>query len=102
MERLGVSEDDMWTVDGSMHVAADYLAELFDKYEDPALVLMYYNGDSRAEAFSLCECQISGYASEILATALSLEEKHGKLFTALRGSQAFGADYSEEVVALRV
>lgn len=102
MERCGVTEEEMWTVDGSMHVAADYLAELFDKYEDPALVLMVYNGDSRADAFSRGECQMSGYASEILETARSLEEKHGKLFTALRGSQAFGADYSGEVVALRV
>ena len=30
MERCQVTEEEMWTVDGSMHVAADYLAELFE------------------------------------------------------------------------
>ena len=96
MERLGVSEDDMWTVDGSMQVAADYLAELFDKYEDPALVLMVYNGDSDASAFAQGECEMSGYASDILAYSRELEEKHGKT-----GQSAYGS-LAKEVVILRV
>ena len=52
MERCQVTEEEMWTVDGSMHVAADYLAELFDEYEDAALVLMIYSVDSDASAFA--------------------------------------------------
>lgn len=78
MERCQVTEEEMWTVDGSMHVAADYLAELFEKYEDAALVLMIYNGDSRAELFAQGGCSMSSYASDILTYSRELEEKHGK------------------------
>lgn len=78
MERCQVTEEEMWTVDGSMHVAADYLAELFEEYEDAALVLMIYNGDSRAELFAQGGCSMSSYASDILTYSKELEEKHGK------------------------
>ena len=96
MERCQVTEEEMWTVDGSMHVAADYLAELFEKYEDAALVLMIYNGDSRAELFAQGGCSMSSYASDILAYSRELEEKHGKTGQSAYGSQA------KEVVILRV
>lgn len=96
MERCQVTEEEMWTVDGSMHVAADYLAELFEKYEDAALVLMIYNGDSDASAFAQGECEMSGYASDILAYSRELEEKHGKTGQSAYGSRA------KEVVILRV
>lgn len=96
MERCQVTEEEMWTVDGSMHVAADYLAELFDEYEDAALVLMIYNGDSRAELFAQGDCEMSGYASDILTYSRELEEKHGKTGQSAYGSRA------KEVVILRV
>lgn len=96
MERCQVTEEEMWTVDGSMHVAADYLAELFDEYEDAALVLMIYNGDSDASAFAQGECEMSGYASDILTYSRELEEKHGKT-----GESTYGAR-AKEVVILRV
>ena len=96
MERCQVTEEEMWTVDGSMHVAADYLAELFDEYEDAALVLMIYNGDSRAELFAQGGCSMSSYASDILAYSRELEEKHGKTGQSAYGSRA------KEVVILRV
>ena len=96
MERCQVTEEEMWTVDGSMHVAADYLAELFDEYEDAALVLMIYNGDSDASAFAQGEREMSGDASDILAYSRELEEKHGKT-----GQSAY-ASRAKEVVILRV
>lgn len=96
MERCHVTEEEMWTVDGSMHVAADYLAELFDEYEDAALVLMIYNGDSDASAFAQGDCEMSGYASDILTYSRELEEKHGKTDQATYSAQA------KEVVILRV
>ena len=96
MERCQVTEEEMWTVDGSMHVAADYLAELFEKYEDAALVLMIYNGDSRAELFAQGGCSMSSYASDILAYSRELEEKHGKTGQSAYRSRA------KEVVILRV
>ena len=74
MERLGVSEEDLYTVDGSMEVAADYLYELFEDYKDPAVVLAVYNGDSKA----LEPGYISDYADVILSLSAELEEKHGK------------------------
>jgi hypothetical protein len=79
-----------------MHVAADYLAELFNEYEDAALVLMIYNGDSDASAFAQGDCEMSGYASDILTYSRELEEKHGKTGQSACGSQA------KEVVILRV
>ena len=96
MERCHVTEEEMWTVDGSMHVAADYLAELFEEYEDAALVLMIYNGDSDASAFAQGDCDMSDYASDILTYSRELEEKHGKTDQATYSAQA------KEVVILRV
>ena len=96
MERCHVTEEEMWTVDGSMHVAADYLAELFDEYEDAALVLMIYNGDSDASSFAQGGCDMSDYASDILTYSRELEEKHGKTDKATYSAQA------KEVVILRV
>ena len=96
MERCQVTEEEMWTVDGSMHVAADYLAELFDEYEDAALVLMIYNGDSDASSFAQGDCDMSDYASDILTYSRELEEKHGKTDQATYSAQA------KEVVILRV
>ena len=74
MDRLDVSEEQMWTVDGSMHVATDYLSELFAKYEDPAMVLMVYNGDDDAWSYWEGGCAMSDYAAEVLSTAKELEE----------------------------
>lgn len=78
MERLGVSDEELWTVEGSMAVAADYLAELFERYgdEDPAVILMAYNGDGRLESYRAGACEMSAYAAEVLANAEALTEKH--------------------------
>ena len=72
IERLGVT--DIFSIDGNMAVAAVYLAELFKTYEDPAVVLAVYNGDSKA----LQEGYVSDYADQILTLSAELEEKHGK------------------------
>ena len=86
MERLGVSEADLFTVDGCMAVAADYLNELFATYEDPAVVLAVYNGDSRA----LDPGYISDYAELILKLSRELEIKHGKLTCNAKSHQVRG------------
>lgn len=72
MEKLNV--EDLTDLDGCMEVAADYLYELFEKYEDPATVLMVYNGDS-----SWKQGNVSKYAKGILKMARELEEKHKKM-----------------------
>lgn len=77
MEELGVT--DIYDPDGNMHVAADYLSELFHKYEDPGLVLMHYNGASREAVTEYIETgNMSEYTEKTLALSEDLERRHGK------------------------
>ena len=59
----------------NIRVAAEYLVELFERYKDPALVLMIYNGDSRWKDYAAGRCSASGYAVEIMDMAEELEER---------------------------
>ena len=70
MERLGV--EDLTDPYDNILVGVDYLAELFRRYEDPAMVLMLYNGDSRAWKFWETG-EMSKYAARILDRAAELE-----------------------------
>lgn len=76
MKRLGVS--DIYDPYGNILAATDYLMELFEKYGDVGVVLMKYNGDSKADAFANGECSLSGYAKKILERSTHLERIHGK------------------------
>lgn len=58
-------------------VGVDYLAELFEKYEDVGMVLMIYNGDSRAKDLQATG-NLSEYAEWILTRSAELEREHGK------------------------
>ena len=70
MERLGVT--DLTDPYDNILVGVDYLAELFRRYEDPVMVLMLYNGDSRAWKFWETG-EMSKYAARILDRAAELE-----------------------------
>lgn len=72
MERLGVT--DIYDVDGNIHVGADYLAELFEEYEDVGIVLMVYHGEKNAANKE----KLSSYAEEILTRSAELERMNGK------------------------
>ena len=72
MERLGVT--DLTDPYDNLLVGVDYLAELFRRYEDPAMVLMLYNGDSRAWKFWETG-EMSEYAAKILERAEELERR---------------------------
>ena len=76
MERLGVT--DIFDIKGNILVGVDYLAELFEKYVDPAMVLMVYNGDSSAWTYWNSDGNISKYAEKILKRSEDLERLHGK------------------------
>lgn len=76
MARLGVT--DLYDPEENMLVAADYLAELFGCWEDPAMVLMVYNGDSSAQHYWETGEGISDYALQILELSEQLEREHGK------------------------
>ena len=75
MERLGVS--DLYDQYGNILVATDYLVELFEKHGDLPLVLMIYNGDSKAyEHYE--NGTLSAYAEKIINRTYELEEVNGK------------------------
>lgn len=73
MEKLSVSN--LYEPKENIHLAADYLAELFEQYEDPATVLEFYNGDGAAAADPN---RTSGYAQKILNVSNALERVHYK------------------------
>lgn len=69
MSRLGVN--DIYDTRGNIRVAADYLRELFQRFDgDLYKVLMTYNGDTSEG--------VSDYALEIEEIAIALELVHGK------------------------
>ena len=75
MERLGVT--DLLEPYDNILVGVDYMAELFERYEDPGMVLMVYNGDSRAKDLQATG-KLSEYADWILTRSAELEREHGK------------------------
>jgi len=75
MKRLGVQ--DLTDGYGNILVGADYITELAEKYEDMPLVLMKYNGDSRADKLYQ-QGKMSEYAEKILNLSQELERLHGK------------------------
>jgi len=72
MERLGVT--DIYDPDGNIHVGTDYLAELFEKYEDVGIVLAVYHGEKNATT----KTELSDYADWILTRSAELERMNGK------------------------
>lgn len=61
----------------NMYVAADYLHELFEKYEDVGIVLGLYHGESNAISRAK-RGQLSSYVTKILERSEQLERLHGK------------------------
>ena len=77
MERLGCT--DIFDEEQNIHVAADYLSELIEKYEDIYLVLMCYNmGEFSAKKLFDKGIYETEYAVEICGRAEELERLHGK------------------------
>lgn len=76
MERLGAR--DLKDPYDNILVGVDYLAELFEKYEDVGMVLMVYNGDSAADHYWETGQGLSRYATGILERSAELEREHGK------------------------
>ena len=61
----------------NMYVAADYLSELFEQYEDVAVVLAVYHGEK--DAVSKAQSgYMSSYVRKILKKSEELERLHGK------------------------
>ena len=61
----------------NMYVAAQYLLELFEEYEDVGVVLSIYHGESNAVSRAQ-NGNLSSYVREILERSERLERIHGK------------------------
>lgn len=76
-EAEGWSSDD-WTNDYiNMYVAASYLSELFEEYEDVGIVLGLYHGESNAIAKGQ-NGNLSSYTKKVLEKSEEYERLHGK------------------------
>ena len=76
MKKLGVKS--LYDPAGNILVAADYISELADQWEDLAMVLDIYHGDSKA-MWNYENGIVSKYAQGIIDRTIELEAKHGKL-----------------------
>ena len=75
LKNLGVT--DIYDMDGNIHAGADYLFELFETYNDPAVVLAYYHGEQNVLTRTK-KGQLSGYVKRVLEKSEMLEKLHGK------------------------
>ena len=75
IERLGIRN--LYDEKQNILAGADLLSELFQKYEDPATVLMVYHGEKNAVQKAE-RGEISNYAETILDRSAELERMHGK------------------------
>lgn len=72
MERLGVSNlQDSYS---NILVGCDYISELFDKYQDPHLVLMLYNMPHDKAMQKFKQGEISYYAKSVMSLTKHLKE----------------------------
>lgn len=75
MKNLGVT--DLHDLDSNVQVAADYLTELFEEYEEVSTVLMIYHGEKDAVRKGE-QGKISRYAKRVMKRSESLERAHNK------------------------
>lgn len=75
MKKLGVT--DIFDEEGNILVATDYLAELFEEYEDAGIVLAVYHGEKNAIK-NASNGILSNYSKKILEKSEELERIHGK------------------------
>ena len=61
----------------NMYVAASYLSDLFDKYEDVGIVLGVYHGESKAVEKGMSR-NLSSYTTKILERSEELERLNNK------------------------
>lgn len=78
-----ITDDELATIAGffspkiNIQLGADYIMELAGEYGDIGLVLMKYNGFSKAEEYYE-QGKLSNYAEKILERSEELERVHGK------------------------
>lgn len=75
MEKIGIT--DIYSIEGNIFLGADYLAELFEKYEDPGVALSVYHGESKGIE-NAKQGKFSSYVTGILERSAELERSNGK------------------------
>lgn len=75
MDKLGVTN--LKDPYGNIMVAADYIAQLFEQYDDLPMVLMTYNGSKDADQRWTIGAY-TDYATQIMDRTAELEREHGK------------------------
>lgn len=76
MERLGVTKEELLTVEGNILVATDLLAELFEQYDDACDVILVYGGFSKAKiARYHQDGTMPAYIVRLLERAAKYEER---------------------------
>lgn len=76
-EEMGWSTSDWSNAYINMYVAADYLRDLFDEYEDVGIVLGVYHGESNAVGRGKSG-NLSSYTKKILERSEEMERLAGK------------------------
>ena len=77
MEALGV--DDLFDIDGNIHVGVDYLAEIFEQYPDVYDALMCYNMGISGAKKNIKTHRYTRYAISISDRSIELEELHERI-----------------------
>lgn len=68
------TKEDMYKPYRNLVIAAEYLSELYEEYEDNAIVLAMYSGNTKAvKSGKLCR-----YAKKVLKKSYEYETLHGK------------------------
>lgn len=71
LQKLNINEDDILNPYNNILIAADILSELFEEYEDVAIVLAVYHGEK-----NISSSKPSKYVSNILNYSAKLEKQH--------------------------
>ena len=74
----GLEAEDMLEPDACILVAASYLRDLFDEYEDCGTVLCIYNGNTTGLREYRATGKLPEYAAEVLERSADFEIRHGK------------------------
>ena len=80
-ERLVAHEwtkEDMYIPYRNLVIAAEYLSELYEEYEENAIVLAMYSGNSKAVKKYEKHGTICSYAKKVLEKSYEYETLHGK------------------------
>ena len=80
-ERLAAHEwtkEDMYIPYRNLVIAAEYLSELYEEYEENAIVLALYSGNSKAVKKYEKHGTICSYAKKVLEKSYEYETLHGK------------------------